>query len=279
MEGVKQNGPLMATARRVASALATACLVFLIVASGFTVCAVPDQTTRFLARNTGIANPALGFSQDNMVDIASATRDYAFGSHDKLALQQTIYDANDQAQLAAPASRRSLGAPELAGVDRTDIDALDAAFDRASERFCYSSAAIAHLDDCFALATHAYTLIAVCVIAFVACLIATASRRERGRAVARAGWTVLVAFGVLGIWAAIDFNGLFSQFHRVFFSQGNWTFPTDSLLICALPTDFWMGMGLIWLATSIIASILSILIGNALKIDRTRSFKMGRSRS
>ena len=76
---------------------------------------------------------------------------------------------------------------------------------------------------------------------------------------------LLVAFIALGAWAVIDFNGLFATFHSVFFSQGNWTFPYDSLLICALPTAFWMGMGVVWLATSAVISILSILIGKRLR--------------
>ena len=45
------------------------------------------------------------------------------------------------------------------------------------------------------------------------------------------------------------------------FSQGNWMFYVDSLLICSLPTEFWMGMGVCWLVTSIAASTTSVLAG------------------
>ena len=80
-----------------------------------------------------------------------------------------------------------------------------------------------------------------------------------------AGIIVLVAFVGLGAWAAISFDSFFTTFHSLFFSQGNWTFPYDSLLICALPTEFWMGMGVVWLAVSFAVSILSIIIGRRLK--------------
>ena len=49
------------------------------------------------------------------------------------------------------------------------------------------------------------------------------------------GIIVLVAFVALGVWAIVDFNGFFTAFHQAFFAQqGNWAFPYDSLLICAL---------------------------------------------
>ena len=76
-----------------------------------------------------------------------------------------------------------------------------------------------------------------------------------------AGILVIVVFVALGVFAAIDFDRFFTLFHSVFFSQGNWTFPYDSLLICALPTVFWVGMGVIWLIVTVLVSILSIAIG------------------
>lgn len=42
---------------------------------------------------------------------------------------------------------------------------------------------------------------------------------------------VLLLFIVLGLWAAIDFNGAFEIFHMLFFPQGNWSFTTDMILL------------------------------------------------
>ena len=86
-----------------------------------------------------------------------------------------------------------------------------------------------------------------------------------GNVVMSSGIVVLAVFVGLGVWAFIDFNGLFTMFHQVFFAQGNWTFPYDSLLICALPTEFWIGMGVIWLIVAVLISILSIAIGARLR--------------
>ena len=84
------------------------------------------------------------------------------------------------------------------------------------------------------------------------------------------GIVVLAAFAALGIWALVDFNGFFSAFHGVFFSQGNWTFAYDSLLICALPTAFWMGMGILWLVVSVVLCAICIMVGGRLLRYRRR---------
>ena len=62
---------------------------------------------------------------------------------------------------------------------------------------------------------------------------------------------LLALLAVLGVWGMVDFNGLFAAFHSLFFVDGTWTFSYDSLLISMYPLDFWMGMGGVWLATSV----------------------------
>ena len=76
---------------------------------------------------------------------------------------------------------------------------------------------------------------------------------------------VLAAFmAMCAIWAAVDFNGFFGVFHAVLFPQGNWTFPADSLLICMLPLNFWVSMGALWLAVTVLACIIAMLLGKRL---------------
>jgi len=45
---------------------------------------------------------------------------------------------------------------------------------------------------------------------------------------------------VLGLIVALAFGPLFTFFHRVFFPQGNWQFPSDSYLIQTFPEPFWI---------------------------------------
>lgn len=72
-------------------------------------------------------------------------------------------------------------------------------------------------------------------------------------------------FRHLGNRVAIDFEGLFAVFHSLFFAQGSWVFSADSLLITMYPEPFWIGMGAIWLATTIAVSAVSAIAGFALR--------------
>ena len=66
-----------------------------------------------------------------------------------------------------------------------------------------------------------------------------------------AGWGLAGFFGiaaVLGIWAAVDFDGLFVTFHRVAFPQGGWLLdPRTDLLIRLMPVSFFIRLGVIGL--------------------------------
>ena len=255
-------GPSLA--RRVAAALGALCVAVLLLASGFIACVLPP-TTSALAQQASRADVHTAFSHDDMVAIACATRDYSFGNHDYVVLLQAIYQANANASAHAAASGRVLvGAPDLSAVDASDVAQLEKAFSGANERFVYSADAVSHLDDCFAVAKAAYVALAVLVVLAFACFAFARSANLLGRALFAAGGGILSLFALLGIWATADFDGLFAAFHGVLFAQGNWTFPADSLLICALPTEFWVGMGAVWFATSAIISILSILVGRRL---------------
>ena len=67
------------------------------------------------------------------------------------------------------------------------------------------------------------------------------------------------------IWAFVDFDSLFNQLHTLFFTGGSWVFPADSLLITLFPESFWMGMGIVWVAVSILACLIVSLIGRFVK--------------
>ena len=49
----------------------------------------------------------------------------------------------------------------------------------------------------------------------------------------------------VGGYILIDFDAAFTAFHGIFFPQGGWTLPYDSVLIRLLPTAFWMVSGII----------------------------------
>ncbi|MBR5344575.1 MAG: DUF1461 domain-containing protein [Clostridia bacterium] len=69
---------------------------------------------------------------------------------------------------------------------------------------------------------------------------------------------------VLGVWGLIDFDSLFTAFHKTFFTNDDWLFPADDLLITLMPITFFIryaavGCGL-WLACLIATAAVAGLI-------------------
>lgn len=250
---------------RIAAVFAAIALAVTFVGAGFLACIAPPVTHGLASVFSD--DQTSPFKKSQLVEVADATRSYSFGSHDAAELYRAIYQVNQQYSQSLSDSGGSVpsGFPLVGYVnDTNDASQLRSAFVGASEMYCYSAETISHLDDCYNLAQLAYrALIAVAAVAVVALAFTGVIGRKHmvGGALVGAGTVVLLAFVALGVWALIDFNGLFTMFHKLFFSQGNWTFPYDSLLICALPEAFWAGMGAVWLVVSAFVSILSILIG------------------
>ena len=255
----------MKVARGIFSVITTLALVVTFVAAGLAVCMLPPVThglaTMFVDDGTS------PFSRAQLVQVADATRDYSFGEHDRAALYRAIYQVDMQLRqdITSSGGKVPQDFPNLDIVkDTNDGGQLASAFAGASELYCFSPETVSHLDDCYSLARTSLVALAICGIAAIAGLIACGAlgrKRLVGNVLMAAGILVIVIFIALGVFAAIDFSRFFTLFHSVFFSQGNWTFPYDSLLICSLPTVFWVGMGIIWLIASALVSILSIAIG------------------
>lgn len=145
---------------------------------------------------------------------------------------------------------------------------VDELLAQASDMYVLDPEAIEHLDDVFSvLKTAEPVVLGVFVVAVLTAVgVGCASgRRTFGTVLICAGLGTVALFAILGIWAAINFEGLFAVFHSLFFAQGSWVFSAESLLITMYPEPFWMGMGAIWLATTIAVSVISAVVGFALR--------------
>ena len=255
--------------RKIIAVIAAVALAITFVGLGFVACTLPPVTHGL--SSVFSKDDVSPFDRNQLVKVADATRDFSFGAHNELALYRVIYDVDEEfsAKVTEAGGAVPTGFPSLGSVrDAADVSQYKAAFDNASEMYCYSQATISHLNDCYAIAEAAYpALIAIGLIAVAGLVFThiTGSRRRLGIVLFGAGLAVIVALAAFGAWAVVDFDGLFTAFHQLFFAQqGNWTFPYDSLLICALPEAFWMGMGVVWLATSIVLSLASVVVGRKL---------------
>ncbi len=70
---------------------------------------------------------------------------------------------------------------------------------------------------------------------------------------------------LLLLFTVIDFNGLFTLFHQLFFPQGNWQFPADSLLIRTFPVDFFVSLGRRIFVLTLLGGLFNMGLGYLLK--------------
>ncbi len=236
------------TQRTITGVISAVALALTLIACGFAVCAGFPQITEALSRSTCDVERS-PFDADQLAQAAVATRDYSFGSHNYDDLMDTMATINDEADTP------------LAGVSMTKLE-------NANESYVLTPDAISHLDDVYDIVSRIlYVLIAIAVIAAFTLIymFITWGSRSLSPVLIGSGAAVLAIFAALGIWALVSFRSLFAVFHSLFFASGTWTFSADSLLICSLPEDFWIGMVVIWLAVSVVLSILSLVLGIVLR--------------
>ena len=265
--------------RLVVAILLSLALAVVLFAAGFFACAAPP-TTRILTGMTGQFE-ATPYAADQLVDAAVATRDFTVDLHmegqqaaTRHLADQIIDAAIESANPTSPKAAQWTGAMEWremhAQRQAGELDTLAAMYELAAKGTAYAldEDAVNHLVDCNRLITSSLPVVAGCaIVALICIIILRRSRLLLGRALIAAPLVLLAAMLALGTWAAIDFIGFFSAFHGVLFPQGNWTFASDSLLICMLPQGFWMGMGAIWLTVTVLACIIAMLVGR--RIVRT----------
>lgn len=267
----------MIVVERLVRAVAVIALAFAYISSGFLVCVAP--ATVHAVSNATSDDVTSPLDRTELTIVADATRDYAFGSHDLSSLYAAIVQVDNEYRDATLATGGKLPSnfPRVQSLgDNPTIGEYAAAFSGASEQFSYDPQVIKHLDDCYSIAIGAYIAVALGLIVAIGATIFSGIRsgkRILGSLFLVAGICVIVLLVLTGLWALIDFNGFFANFHLLFFSQGNWRFAANSLLICALPTAFWMSLGGIWLATTLVVSILSIGVGLILSKITLRKVK------
>lgn len=75
------------------------------------------------------------------------------------------------------------------------------------------------------------------------------------------GIFAVMVLGLLAVYTIFSFDSAFNIFHRIFFPQGNWLFPADSLLIQTFPADFFVKMCWKIFGTALFLGSLFILLG------------------
>ncbi len=86
------------------------------------------------------------------------------------------------------------------------------------------------------------------------------SKAEWKKFVRWGGMTTVALVSLIILSLLLSFNTVFTLFHLLFFPQGNWIFPADSLLIQTFPLAFFVRMGMIIFGVALGMGMLLILV-------------------
>jgi integral membrane protein (TIGR01906 family) len=81
----------------------------------------------------------------------------------------------------------------------------------------------------------------------------------------------LILILVLGILGALNWQQFFTDFHRIFFADGTWTFYVDDTLIRLFPAQFWMDSGIVIALLVLMVSSLVLALTWPTRGRRNRS--------
>jgi integral membrane protein (TIGR01906 family) len=71
--------------------------------------------------------------------------------------------------------------------------------------------------------------------------------------------TLLIILG-LGALAVLSWQQFFTEFHRIFFANGSWTFALEDTLIRLFPGQFWIDAGMVIAALVLITSLVTLIL-------------------
>lgn len=167
---------------------------------------------------------------------------------------------------------------ELAEKGRRFVVAGDEAM-RPEVTRAFGDEATSHLDDVRAVLARAncagWLTLGFSVLG-AGLMLGAGRRPDLARAIRVATTTLAVVVVLAAAAAVLDFAAFFSAFHSLFFAEGTWVFPADSVLIGVYPEEFWMACGVAWAGTAALISALLWLAAGRLRSPRGEAVESGR---
>lgn len=71
--------------------------------------------------------------------------------------------------------------------------------------------------------------------------------------------TLVIILG-LGALAVLGWQQFFTEFHRIFFANGSWTFSLEDTLIRLFPGQFWIDAGIVIAALAVLAALVTLIL-------------------
>ena len=124
----------------------------------------------------------------------------------------------------------------------------------------FLSREVGHMADVKTVIVMAFLVGLTLAIIMVIAMVYLARRSSGGirRALFAGSIATLVLILALGVFAATGWDRFFTDFHKIFFANGTWTFYTDDTLIRLFPSQFWLDSGIFIGAFVLVVSSLTL---------------------
>ncbi|MGO1319367.1 MAG: TIGR01906 family membrane protein [Galactobacter sp.] len=122
----------------------------------------------------------------------------------------------------------------------------------------FKDSEVGHMADVQSLIHLAYLVACLALLVIVISVLVLRVRYAGGvrRGLFAGAWATIGVLLVLGVLGAIGWEAFFTDFHRLFFSGGNWEFYMDDTLIRLYPPQFWIDAAVVLAAIGVIVSAL-----------------------
>jgi integral membrane protein (TIGR01906 family) len=115
---------------------------------------------------------------------------------------------------------------------------------------------LCHLTDVRILLGRALLLTYIFGIFSMVVITLTRNKQFARHSLLAAGIACLALPFIGGIFIYFLFDPTFVLFHEVFFPQGNWSFPSETLIISTFPGHYWQMAGLLWMAFFMLGGLI-----------------------
>jgi len=124
---------------------------------------------------------------------------------------------------------------------------------------------ISHMMDVKMLINRAFYLLYFLIGLFILLVIVLVKSVKRNKAVKYIGFS-LVAGGSIVVMVSLilfllNFSNIFTNFHLIFFPQGNWVFPSGYVLIKLFPEAFFYDISFRIVKDSVVSAVLLVMVG------------------
>lgn len=252
---------------------------------GFMVCTLPQATSAIGGTFSGWEHAT--YPEADMEEIAEAVRSFSIEGTSSEDLYNTIFSVMQESepQIAAlfeegsakntdntPANNNTTAGKTSNSGNGTNTSSSNLALSSTNlaeleDQYSLPRNALSHLQDCTPIFTTGRISVGVvggfALVGLIALGILAGRKRIGGTLIAGSALVIGILVA-LGIWAAVDFDGIFTWMHTLFFAQGSWVFNSDSLLITLFPEAFWAAMAGLWIISSVIFALIAGIVGKIL---------------